>query len=177
MKKFLLNLLLLGIIVAIPFGIINYYLGFLEHDYYRWSYDEVKAENENIEGIILGNSQATHGIRPSYLYTLDVDFFNFALNGSDSKFWLNWYDELYADTKAKPKVCIYSLTIGAWRKYEHDSQFFPVTTFWKNFFDFKNFEKTTLLKNRFPIFKYRNRRTIESKRNEKIYFDYEKDCH
>jgi len=174
MKKFLLNILVFSAIIFVPISIINYYLGYVELDCYRWSFEELREKKYPTEGMIIGNSQAVHGIRPIHLDSLGIPFLNFALNGSDAKFWLNWYEQIYKESNyPKPKYCIYTLTYRGKRKYESDSQFFPLATFLKNYFGFNDFDKETLLKNRFPIFKFRTYKTIEEKIQSEATFDYE----
>ncbi len=66
----------------------------------RWSYHdygqfyEVFEQVYSADTIIIGTSHATHGINPKYLDEANEghSFYNFALNGSNPTYYVNWYD-------------------------------------------------------------------------------------
>lgn len=128
--------------------------------YYQLHYDEFLKESNFHNGIILGSSHATHGIRPSYLTLPELTFFNFALNGAGPEFYYKWYNDIFDKMYNKPEFIIFCvewfLFDPSWlyRRYEHDSEYFPRKIFVNNFLNFQDYDTKTLFLNRYPFLKH-----------------------
>jgi len=154
---------LLMIISLFLLSPLNYALGKrnLDLPHYRLQYDELINSNSDNEYVILGGSKATHGIRPSYLKLPGMSGYNFALNGANPEFYFNWYRELFRKTYQRPKYIIFSVSFflfdehWLWRRYEQDSEYFPIYIFLNNLVNLKGFDTEMLLMNRFPFTKYK----------------------
>jgi hypothetical protein len=132
-----------------------------EPPHYKMQYGEVINNKGRYNGIIIGNSQATHSIRPSLLNASDANFCNLAMNGSNPEFYFKWYNNLFAWNNSKVDYWIISADIrflnGGWRRFEQDSEFFPFVDFWRMLWGEGSLKKKLLIANRMPILKYRAR--------------------
>lgn len=163
MKKFIKEISLFAFLASIPFVIINFFQERYNNDpvHYQRQYSALLSEDVDYEGIILGTSHSTHGIRPSVLDTTGVHFYNFSLNGSNPTFNLTWYNELFLMKHNRPNYCLlevdWFMFDDYWleRRFEKDSEYFERIFFIKSLFGRNTFNKKHLLINRFPLLKYR----------------------
>jgi len=129
--------------------------------HYPLHYEEVFYPKVNADLIILGASQATHGIHPKYLESEHLKVFNFALNGAPPLFYLKWYREIFRPHYRKPAYAIYSVhwvmfdDIFLARRFENDSQYFSFPFFISQLKEFNSLK--ALLFNRFAFMKNRKR--------------------
>lgn len=79
--------------------------------HYR-QYIEINDNRLNSNAIIIGTSIGAHSIRPSSLNCDKLSFFNFAFNGANPRFYLDWYNSIFSKYYAKPKYCIYEVDEG-----------------------------------------------------------------
>jgi hypothetical protein len=124
-------------------------------------YEEVFHPKVKADLVILGASQATHGINPRYLESERMKVFNFALDGAPPSFYLKWYEKIFSRYYRKPSYAIYAVhwvmfdDIVAPRQIEHDSRYFPFRVFIEQL---KNRDSLrTLLFNRFAFSKLRKK--------------------
>lgn len=150
--------------LLIIFISINIFQSHFNDDYphYKLQYSETTNITSSYNGIIIGTSHATHSIRPSYLDSTGISFYNLSLNGSNPEFYLNWYSEIFEKYHPKIKYCIisvdnYFIANKGYRELEQDSEYFPIGTTVDLFFSNKNINKTALFLNSFPALKYRTR--------------------
>ena len=90
MKRFIKHIcIFFAIIITIVWSLNTLQRHFnSEPPHYKLHYLETVNTTSQYNGIIIGNSQATHSIRPSLLDTLDVMYYNLTLNGSNPDFYL-----------------------------------------------------------------------------------------
>src|SRR4030042_1056875 len=88
LKKMAVFLLLLFLILIL----MDYWMDYEPNPHYPLHYEEIFHRKVNADLVILGASQATHGINPKYLETEHLKVFNFALNGAPPSFYLKWYN-------------------------------------------------------------------------------------
>ena len=135
--------------------------------HYGLQYNEVINKTVRANCIILGNSHATHSIRPSFLNTEGFIFYNLALNGSNPLFHLNWYTNILMPNYPTPKYCIFAVDWFMfdenylWRRYEQDAINFPNNLYYKNLIDVKHFDTKMLVENRYPFFIHRSIAALE----------------
>ncbi|MDA3886893.1 MAG: hypothetical protein PF638_14995 [Candidatus Delongbacteria bacterium] len=176
MKKFISDILRFSLLIIAVFIGINYILKYnnLDPPHYSLQYDEVVNKIVEANAIILGTSHATHSIRPSLLDNSHYKFYNFALNGSNSTYYLNWYRKYFSIEYPKPKLCIISVDWflfdekWLWRDFEKDSEYFPSKLFLSLLMGDSKLNKKELLLNRFPFFKYRE---SSNKQNSKFFLE------
>src|SRR6185295_4731084 len=77
MKKFLRELVIIFAVILLLAIIINYRFGKNYYNHYELQYKELVTPKKKIDGIILGTSHGTHGIRPEVLDSLGIGFYNF----------------------------------------------------------------------------------------------------
>jgi len=160
MKKFLKELVLIFAVILLLAITINYRFGKNYYNHYELQYRELVAPKKKIDGIILGTSHATHGIRPEVLDSLGLGFYNFSMNGGNPEFYWNWYTNIFSPCHPKPAYCIWATdwflfdTVWVWRKYEQDSEYFPDSIFYANM---KSgvYNSRSLVLNRIPFTKYK----------------------
>lgn len=166
MGVFLLVLLLLIILMNI----------LMDHEtspHYPLHYEEVFHPKVNADLVILGASQATHGINPKYLESEHLKVFNFALNGAPPLFYLKWYNKIFRHFYRKPTYVIYSVHWVMFddkflaRQFENDSQYFPFPFFMSQLKESNSLR--TLLFNRFAFMKERKKviQTLFKKKRER----------
>ncbi|PCI94745.1 MAG: hypothetical protein COB15_13310 [Flavobacteriales bacterium] len=124
-------------------------------------YREALNQRCNYNGLIIGNSKATHGIRPSKLDTTGIMFQNLSINGSGPNFYIEWFTEIFDKKIESIEYLIvsvdYSFVSGSGqRKIEQDSEYFNKEIFW-NLWNKKTISKNLLVSNMIPITKYRSR--------------------
>ena len=165
MKRFLKDFAILFVIVLLLAVVINYIFGKRYYNHYELQYKEIVDHKKKIDGIILGTSHGTHGIRPQVLDSLGIGFYNFSMNGGNPQFYWNWYTNIFAPNHPKPKYCIWATdwflfdTVWVWRQYEQDSEYFPDSIFYANL---KSSEYSTrsLILNRIPFTKYKSYKDV-----------------
>lgn len=164
MKKFLNKTGVFAVIIVFIFTILNVFQWVYNDDppHYRLQYQEVAKNNDVYNGVIIGTSQATHGIRPSMIDSKDIQFYNFSLNGSSPEFYLKWYTHFFTENYSKVDYWIisvdnYFLSGDGWRKFEQDSEYFPNKTLTELIFEHNDLDKSLLISNRIPLLKYRSR--------------------
>jgi len=130
------------------------------NDYYRFQYEEIIHRTVNADNVIIGTSHATHGIQPEILNKSGTSFFNFSLNGANPKFYLIWYKNIFKPFYKKPRYVIIAvewfLFDNKWlaRMYEQDSEYFPQSVFLEDYLRDREFNRSALIINRYPLFKY-----------------------
>ncbi len=155
LKKIAVFFLLLFFILVL----MNYWMDYEPDPHYPLQYDEVFHPKVNADLVILGASQATHGINPRYLESEHLKVFNFALDGAPPSFYLKWYHQIFSPYYRKPSYAIYAVNwlmfndVLTPRQVEHDSQYFPFKVFLKQLRDIKSLQ--TLLFSRFAFSKQR----------------------
>ena len=161
MKVFFKKIGLFAFIFLILLAPLNQWMGKEYYPHYPLQYGEVFHPKVNASVVILGASQATHGINPKYLETDQLKIFNFALNGASPEFNLRWYQKIFRHYYPKPRYLIYAVHWGMFddqilkRKLDQDSRYFPHAFLVK---EFKNYENIKgLLFNRFAFIRERKR--------------------
>lgn len=163
MKRFLLKGIVFFVLLLIIAVFLNFRFKHTVHpnDYYRFQYEEIIHRTVNADNVIIGTSHATHGINPEILSETGTSFFNFALNGANPKFYLLWYKNIFKPYYKRPKCVIIAVEWfffdSKWlsRLYEQDSEYFPQSVFINNYyFGGKEFNKSILINNRYPLLKY-----------------------
>ncbi len=157
LKKIVVFFLLLFFILIM----MNYWMDYEPNPHYPLQYDEVFHPKVNADLVILGASQATHGINPKYLESDHLKVFNFALDGAPPSFYLKWYRRIFSRYYRKPTYAIYAVNwvmfndVFTPRQIEHDSKYFPFKLFVEQLRDSKSVQ--TLLFNRFAFSKERKK--------------------
>ncbi len=157
LKKIAVFFLLLFFILIM----MNYWMDYEPNPHYPLQYDEVFHPKVNADLVILGASQATHGINPKYLESDHLKVFNFALDGAPPSFYLKWYRRIFSRYYRKPTYAIYAVNwvmfndVFTPRQIEHDSKYFPFKLFVEQLRDSKSVQ--TLLFNRFAFSKERKK--------------------
>ncbi|MBJ6723168.1 SGNH/GDSL hydrolase family protein [Geomesophilobacter sediminis] len=81
-----------------------------------------------VKNIIIGSSHAAQGINPKYL---SPEFYNFALDGAGSTFFLKWYENFFLKYQGPPSIVVYEvdwfmfLPKHLTRRIEDDSRYYP----------------------------------------------------
>ena len=151
-----------AVIIAIVLSLNTFQKHFNnEPPHYKLQYIATTDIQNQFNGVIIGTSQATHGIRPSYLDNKHVNYYNLALNGSNPEFYLKWIDNLFKEYHPKINYWIvstdpYFLSGDGWRNFEQDSEFFPLNNFYKMLFK-KTLNQESLVYNKLPFIKYKKR--------------------
>lgn len=159
-KEIKVKALLFSFIFFLILLILNWLVAKQTHknDFYSLQYQEVIGKKVDALNVIIGTSHTTHGVQPRFLKS---KFYNFALNGANPKFYLNWYVNIFKPCYKKPKYMVIGLdwfwfdNNWLYRRYEQDAEYFPTKVFLANLFNLYNFDKLMLLENRYPVFKYR----------------------
>ncbi len=165
MKKFLKEFGIFFLIILLLGVIINYSLGKNYYNHFELQYKEIVDPKKKIDGIILGTSHGTHGIRPQVLDSIGIGFYNFAMNGGNPEFYWNWYTNVFAPNHPKPGYCVWATdwflfdTVWVWRKYEQDSEYFPDSLFYANLKS-TDYNTRSLILNRVPFTKYKTVKDI-----------------
>jgi len=133
-----------------------------EPPHYRKQYIETVDSRSICNAIIIGNSQATHSAIPSVMNTTGMDYYNLALNASSPSFYINWLNNIFTINHPKADYWIVFASPGfmsgrGWRKFEQDSEFFPLDDFCRMLFFKNDLDKELLFSNRYPFLKYRGR--------------------
>jgi len=159
MRKFLKKIAFFLFSLLLILMSMNYWMDYESNPYCPLQYDEVFYPKVNADLVILGASQATHGINPKYLESEHLKVFNFALDGAPPSFYLNWYNKIFSHYYPKPSYMIYAVhwvmfnDVFTPRQIEHDSEYFPFPLFIKQLRDVGSFQ--TVLFNRFAFSKHR----------------------
>lgn len=160
MKRFFGNILIIFGVFAAFLALVNQLQGTYNHDpsHYRLQYQEAQIGAKQYEGIIMGTSHCTHAIVPSILDKSGIQFYNFALNGSNPEFYYNWYNRVFLQNNNKQNYCILGIDWfifdkeRLWRELAQDSEYFKEDLFHTLAL---SKEYATVVSNRFPAFKYR----------------------
>lgn len=161
MGKFLKKIAFFFFLLLLLLMLMNYWMDYEPYPHFPLQYDEVFYPKVNADLVIMGASQATHGINPKYLESEHLKVFNFALDGTTPSFYLNWYNKIFTHYYRKPSYVIYAVhwvmfnDIFAPRQIEHDSQYFPFQFFIKQLREAGSLQ--TLLFNRFAFSKQRKK--------------------
>jgi len=159
MRKFLKKIAFFLFSLLLILMLMNYWMDYESNPHCPLQYDEVFYPKVNADLVILGASQATHGINPKYLESEHLKVFNFALDGAPPSFYLNWYNKIFSHYYPKPSYMIYAVhwvmfnDVFTPRQIEHDSEYFPFPLFIKQLRDVGSFQ--TVLFNRFAFSKHR----------------------
>jgi hypothetical protein len=152
------KLFFLFILVAI-LALLNFWLDRESNPHYPLHYSEVFDPKVNANVIILGGSDATHGINPRYLETDQLKVYNFSLNGAGPCFNLEWYQKIFQPHYPRPLCVIYGVHWGMFdenllrRKLDHDSKYLPRQLLFAEFGYLEGFK--TLIVNRFAFIRER----------------------
>jgi len=185
MKKFIRQLSLFFAIIFTILLSINTFQSHYNNEppHYKLQYAETANSQSQFNGVIIGTSQATHGIRPTQLDTLNNKYYNLALNGSTPDFYIKWINNIFKISHPKVNYWIISTDLHflsgiGWRDFEQDSEFFPFKNFWEMLLNNKTLDKKLLISNRLPLLKYRGRILKSFKKNhgpyEFILSDYDR---
>ncbi len=157
MVKF--SLVLLSIFTA-----LNIFQSFYNNEPGHYALQYTAAENPSVpfNSIIIGTSHATHGIRPAVISDNQAQYYNFALNGGNSQFYLDWWDRVLLPNHPKIDRCIVSVDnffVGTknLRKLEQDAEHFSADLINQLFLDDTATAKGEILVNLLPALKYRTR--------------------
>lgn len=132
---------------------------------YPLQYSEALHPKVNADVIIMGPSQAAHGINPKYFETDHLKVFNFSMNGAGPSFNLRWYKKIFQPHYPKPFRVIYGVHWGMFdenflqRRFEQDSKYFPGELLIQEILDTKSLEELgrvkTLVLNRVGLIRGR----------------------
>lgn len=159
--RFLRQLVLFGSIFILIWMVLNHLIDYTVISHYELKYGEIIDPRVNANAIILGTSHAAHGINPMYLDDEEASYYNFAYNAGNPIFYLKWYELLFRRYYPKPDLIVYAVDWmmfddnWMWRDFEHDSEYLPLDAFWKALHH--GSDRKTLLLNRFPLIKNRDR--------------------
>jgi len=159
MKKPLKKMAFFFLLLLLILILMNYWMDYESYPHYPLQYDEVFHPKVNADMVILGASQAAHGINPRYLEEEHLKVFNFALDGAPPSFYLKWYKNVFRHYYRKPSYVIYAVHWVMFedtfhgRRFESDSKYFPFPFFIRQLRDVKSLQ--TLLFNRFAFSKGR----------------------
>jgi len=80
-----------------------------ESYHYYGQFYELFENVYNANVLFLGTSHASHGLNPLYVEAENSDwsFFNFALNGSNPQYYLDWYDVFKESEYPTPEVIVF----------------------------------------------------------------------
>ncbi len=127
----------------------------------RLQYDEAFHPKVNADMIIIGASQAAHGINPKYFENDDLKVFNFGQDGAGPYFFLKWYRKIFQRYYRKPDTVIFGVhwvmfeSHTLQRQLEHDSNYFPRYFLFEELHDLK--EMKTLILNQFAFIRERKK--------------------
>lgn len=161
MGKFIRNILLFLLFFgAVAWGINDWMSkNNNEPEHYRKQFEDVLDPGFFTDGIIIGNSHAVHGIRPSILDRTELRFYNLALNGSNPSYYLHWYEDFYLRYHPKPEYLIYAVDFFSfsykmsYRTFEDDSEYLPFRDFMYLIQKPEQFNAVKLIMNRYPLLK------------------------
>ena len=126
--------------------------------HYELFYRELLRPDHVSPIIILGTSKSGESVDPAILEKLGLDAVNFSTDNSDPSYYEIWYKELFEKHYPKPRLIVYCVD---WVMFEHkgrvieyDSEYFPFKYFVSKLLD-PRMNRTILMANRFPLFKYR----------------------
>jgi len=155
------KMLLFVLILIAILSMMNLWMGQEYYPHVPLQYDEVFHPKYGADVIILGASQATHGINPRYLEPSHLEIYNFALNGATPSFYLKWYRKIFRKYDRRPLYVVYAVHWVMFddhlltRQLEQDSKYFPRGFLMEELRDPKNWKP--LLTNRLPLIKERRR--------------------
>ena len=171
-RKILLFVLILFVILFL----MDLWMDREMNPHYPLQYEEAFHPKVKADVIIMGASHATHGVHPKYLETDHLKVFNFAFNGANPVFNLNWYRKVFQANYPKPSCVIYGVHWVMFdgqflqRRLEQDSQYFPFQFFLSEFQDLRSLK--TLLLNRLAFIRERKQimaRLFKRKRQKELY--------
>jgi hypothetical protein len=179
MKPFIFKIGFFTLIILLFFTALNIFQGQFNNspEQFKLKYEEIKYNKQKANGIIIGTSHAAHSIRPSLLDSTGINFYNFALNGSNPIFYSHWFNEIFLKEYPKPRYCIFAVDWfmfdekWLWRTFEQDAEYFPFRIFISCLFKFNDFNKKDLFLNRFPATKYRKsiKRSLKLQKGDSLY--------
>jgi hypothetical protein len=152
--------LFLAILFSVLF-LMNLWMDQEHYPHVPLQYDEVFHPKDGGDVIILGASQAAHGINPKYLEPSPLKIYNFSLNGAPPSFYLNWYRKIFHKYYPRPAYVVYAVHWVMFddhllsRRLEQDSKYFPRRFLLEELRDPKNWKD--VLMNRFSLIKERKR--------------------
>ncbi len=134
-----------------------------------------QESDEDINGIIIGNSLVAYSLKPSTLDQTAVRYYNFAYGRADLDFYIDWFDHIFPLYDQPVKHCIISVdrsffNPGRPRLVEQDSEYFPLNGFTDIILN-SDMNTTSLFLNKFPAFKYRKEllRTIFEEQKPEVF--------
>lgn len=98
-------------------------------DFYGHQYNEIYDQAVKANIAVIGTSHVTHGFNPKFIEKPGRRYFNFALNGSNPAFYLEWYREVFKKSYVKPEVMIIGVDWFGfdenwlWRRFENDRKY------------------------------------------------------
>ena len=166
MKLFVTRIVGFIFIIILIFSVINFFQSQYNNapSFYKTKYIAINNNSVNYDSIIIGSSHILNSIKPSIIKSSNGMFYNFALNGAGSKFYYDWYLNIFTKNRRSPKMILFGIDWfifdekWLWRKIEHDAEYFNNLMFYQLLFSPNNLDKTCLIENRIPFFKYRNLR-------------------
>lgn len=163
MTLFVKRILILALILIGIFSSVNYFQSCynIEPAQYKKQYQTLFSETCYYEGIIIGTSHAVYSMRPSILDKSGINFYNFAFDAANPKFYYNWYNQININRSHKIKYCLLGIDFfmfdGSWlyRFFERDSEYFPSEFFLHKLINSSGLNRCDLIINRIPFIKYR----------------------
>lgn len=177
MRKFIWKIIVFAIVTFVVLLALNNWVhhAVYKTDYYGRQYRELTMGKNDADNVIIGTSHLTHGLQPAILNKSGHRFYNFALDGANPTYYLNWYTQLFKNHYKKPKYLILGVewfffdSKWLWRRYEQDSEYFPAELYRKHIFD-KKYDQMMLNIDRYPVLKYR--RTLLKELFDRDTFSY-----
>ncbi|GAB5525400.1 MAG: hypothetical protein Roseis2KO_32720 [Roseivirga sp.] len=164
MKKFVQHTLMFLALFGVIFSGLNIHQANhpFEPTHYHKKYAALftsQESDQDINGIIIGNSLAAYSLKPSILDQTAVRYYNFAYGRADLDFYMNWFDHIFPLYDRPVEHCIISVdrsffNPGRPRLVEQDSEYFPLQGFTDIILN-SDMNSTSLFLNKFPAFKYR----------------------
>ena len=97
--------------------------------HYYGQFYEMFENQYNADTIFIGTSHAAHGVNPKYIEAENTDrsFFNFALNGSNPQYYLDWWQVFLESGYPIPETIVYCVDWfmcddgWLWRRIDFDT--------------------------------------------------------
>lgn len=163
LNRFIIRTILFCLLI----GSIGYLLNFYRARYnaepihYKYHFDEIYHPKFKANSIVIGTSHASNSVMPDLLSSEQHRFFNFALNGSNPSYDLNWYEKVFQPNYPKVELCLmeynWLLFDTSWlnRKFIQDAEYYSSKLFRQLLFVGSKSDGIDLIMNRYPILKYR----------------------
>lgn len=167
MKKFLVHIGLFLSAASLIFYGLNVYQKKnrfeppIYYDKYAELFKDASEIEANYDGIIIGNSKVAFSLMPSLLDESGIRFYNFGYGQGTNDFYETWIKYLLQRNDRNIRYCILSVDRAFFkpfhgRKFEQDAEYFSWEVL-KYLLTQKELNRTGLILNSFPAFKYRKK--------------------